>query len=154
MQSQIANSKPLIRTLEVRGVKGPTKLVQLAQFDLVSGFVVDNLRCVDLGVSRRLGHLWFDSSNHQEPWYWNIGNKNESIDNRLNLIHPSNEGTKLPRSLSQRAYWKGSEWHCWILLYSAVVLFGILPKRFYRRLLLFVEAVFFVNKTHQFQGEI
>lgn len=51
----------------VQGVKGPTKLIELPEFDLVSGFVVDNLHCVDLGVSRQLGHLWFHSSNHQSP---------------------------------------------------------------------------------------
>ena len=129
----------------VFGVKGPSKLVQLPQFDLVSGFVVDNLHCVDLGVSRQLGHLWFDSSNHQEPWY--IGGKVESIDSRINLIHPPNEITRVPRSLRHRAYWKGSEWHWWLLLYAPVMLFGILRQPFYGHLLLLVEGVFLLTSS-------
>ena len=129
----------------VFGVKGPSKLVQLPQFDLVSGFVVDNLHCVDLGVSRQLGHLWFDSSNHQEPWY--IGGKVESIDSRINLIHPPNEITRVPRSLRHRAYWKSSEWHWWLLLYAPVMLFGILPQPFFGHLLLLVEGVFLLTSS-------
>lgn len=129
----------------VQGVKGPTKLVQLPEFNLVSGFVVDNLHCIDLGVSRQFGHLWFDSSNHQEPWY--IGNKIPMIDDRLSHVCPPNEVTRLPRSVLQRAYWKGSEWHWWLLLYSPVVLFGILPQRFYLHFLLLVEAVFLLTNS-------
>ena len=129
----------------VLGVKGPTKLVQLPEFDLVSGFVVDNLHCIDLGVTRQLSHLWFDSSNHQEPWY--IGNRIESVDKRLNLIHPPNEITRIPRSVNQRRYWKGSEWHWWLLLYSPVVLSGILPQPFYGHLLLLVEAAFLLTSS-------
>ena len=109
----------------VRGVKGPSQLRRLPHFDLVSGFVVDNIHCIDLGVARQLGHLWFDTTNHQQPWY--LGNKIGVIDDRLNLINPPNEVTRYPRSVSQRAYWKGSEWHWWLLLYAPVVLFRILP---------------------------
>ena len=53
----------------VNGVKGPSKLLELPFFNTVRGFPVDNLHCVDLGVSRQLGHLWFDSCFHQELWY-------------------------------------------------------------------------------------
>ena len=116
---------------------------QLPHFDLVSGFVVDNLHCIDLGVARQLGHLWFDTRNHQQSWY--LGNKENLIDDRLNLIRPPNEITRYPRSLSHRAYWKGSEWHWWLLLYAPVVLFGILPPAYYNHLLLLVEAVFLLS---------
>ncbi|XP_073721364.1 uncharacterized protein [Misgurnus anguillicaudatus] len=47
---------------ETFGVKGPTSLMSLPYFDIVSGFVVD------LGVMRQLSILWFDSSYHREPW--------------------------------------------------------------------------------------
>jgi hypothetical protein len=127
------------------GVKGPTQLSQLPCFDLVAGFVVDNLHCVDLGVARQLGHLLFDSSNHQNSWY--IGNKPQEIDDRLKKIHPPNEITRLPRSMRQRAFWKGSEWHWWLLLYAPVVLTGILPHPFYAHLLLLVEAVYLLTTS-------
>lgn len=106
---------------------------------------------VDLGVSRQRGYLWFDSSNHQHPWY--IGNRVESVDSRLTLVHPPNEVTRFLRSVRQRAYWKGSEWHWWLLLYSPVVLFGILPQSFYGHLMLLVEASsLLVNKFNNFKA--
>ncbi len=149
----LSNAKTAYRDNKcVTGVKGPTQLSQLPHFDLVAGFVVDNLHCIDLGVSRQLGHLWFDKPNHQQPWY--IGNKVEMIDDRLNLIQPPNEITRYPRSISQRAYWKGSEWHWWVLLYAPVVLFGILPEPFYSHLLLLVEAVFLLSSSSVTQRDL
>ena len=91
----------------VNGVKGPSKLLELPCFNTVRGFPVDNLHCVDLGVSRQLGHLWFDSCFHQEPWY--LGRRVAELDAKLQQITPPNEVTRVPRSLTQRAFWKGSE---------------------------------------------
>ena len=119
------------------------QLSQLPCFDLVS--VLDYLHCIDLGVARQLGHLWFDSSNHQHSWH--IGNKLQVIDDRITKIQPSNEITRLPRSLRQRAFWKGSVWHWWLLLYAPVVLTGIFPQPFYGHLLLLVEAVYLLTTS-------
>ena len=142
----IQNAKTaFLESDSVKGVKGPTQLSQLPYFDLVSGFVVDNLHRVDLGVARQLGHLWFDSRNHQQPWY--IGNVIQTVDRRLDLIQPPCEVTRMPRSVTQRAFWKGSEWHWWLLLYAPVILTGILPQRFYAHLLMLVEAVFLLSSS-------
>ena len=69
------------------------------------------------------------------------------IDDRLNLIRLPNEVTRLPRSLCQRAYWKGSEWHWWLILYAPVVLFGVIPRSFYLHFLLLVEAVYLLTSS-------
>ena len=127
------------------GVKGPSKLLDLPHFDTVRGFVVDNLHCIDLGVSRQLAHLWFDSVNHHQPWY--LGRRIPEIDTRLSCIMPPSEITRIPRSVNQRAYWKGSEWHWWLLLYCPVILHGLLPLRYFRHLLLLVNAVNLLTKS-------
>ena len=63
-RDMLRNAKLAFQTSEtVKGVKGPTQLVELPHIDLVDSFVVDNLPCIDLGVARNLGHLWFDSVN-------------------------------------------------------------------------------------------
>jgi hypothetical protein len=129
----------------VKGVKGPTKLSDLPNFDIVRGFVVDNLHCIDLGVTRQLGHLWFDSNNHNEPWY--LGKHIPVIDSRLKRVMPPQEVTRVPRSITQRAFWKGSEWHWWLLLYSPVVLRGLLPQRYFKHLLLLVQGVYLLTKS-------
>lgn len=136
----------------VRGVKGPSKLLDLPQFDTVRGFVVDNLHCVDLGVSRQLGHLWFDSSNHQQAWY--LGRHIPEIDARLQGIMPPHEITRIPRSVTQRAFWKGSEWHWWLLLYCPIILHGLLPSRYFRHILLLVHGVFLLTKSSISHSEI
>lgn len=114
--------------------------------------MVDNLHCVDLGVSRQLAHLWFDTVNHQQPWY--IGRQLGEIDSRLQRIMPPHEITRVPRSITQRAFWKGSEWHWWLLLYSPVVLHELLVPRYYRHLLLLVEAVYLLTKSSITRSDI
>ncbi len=136
----------------VRGVKGPTKLLELPHFDVVRGFVVDNLHCIDLGVSRQLGHLWFDSANHNQPWY--LGKHTDMIDSRLRRVMPPQDVTRIPRSVTQRAYWKGSEWHWWLLLYSPVVLCGLLPTQYFKHFLLLVEGVYLLTKSSISRSDI
>ena len=128
----------------VNGVKGPSKLLELPFFNAVKGFPVDNLHCVDLGVSRQLGHLWFDTCYNQEPWY--IGRCIAELDAKLEQITPPHEVTRVPRSLTQRAFWKGSEWHWWILLYCPVILYGVLPLRYFQHMLLLAHGVFLLTK--------
>ena len=129
----------------VKGVKGPTILSKLPYFDIARGFVVDNLHCVDLGITRQLGHLWFDSTNHSEPWY--LGKHIEAVDARLKSVMPPHEITRVPRSVTQRAFWKVSEWHWWLLLYSPVVLHGLLPPQYFKHLPLLVEGVYLLTKS-------
>ena len=124
----------------VFGVKGPSPLMNVEGFDVVNGFPPDNLHAVFLGVARQLTGLWLDSTNHNEAYY--IGRQTKTIDSRLESICPTSELTRLPRSITQRAYWKGSEWRSWLLFYSLVVLKGVLPYRFLHHLMLLVDAVF------------
>lgn len=136
----------------VCGVKGPTMFSDLLQFDIVRGFVVDNLHCVDLGVTRQLGHLWFDSCNHGQLWY--LGRHTSIIDSRLCKVMPPQEVTRLPRSVAQRAYWKGSEWHWWLFIYAPVVLVGLLPSPYFRHLLLLVEGAYLLTKSSITRHEV
>jgi hypothetical protein len=100
----------------VNGVKGASSLMLLPEFDMVKGFVVDNLHCVDLGVTRQLTNMWLDSSNNEHNWY--VGTRITEIDMKLAEVCPPDEVTRLPRSVTKRRYWKGSEWHHWLLEYS------------------------------------
>ena len=79
----------------------------------------------------------------EQAWY--IGNKIDLVDKRLDAIQPPSEISRQPRSIRQKSYWKGSEWHWWLLLYCPVVLSTILPVPFYKRLPLLVEAVFLLS---------
>lgn len=51
----------------VRGVKGPSPLINLPGFDIVWSFTPDYMHCVLLGVSRQFLELWL--SNVGETYY-------------------------------------------------------------------------------------
>lgn len=117
------------------GVKpNPSLLLLLPKFDIVRGFPVDYMHAVCEGVVDKLVSLWFDSSYNQEPWY--IGRRIREIDGRIVGIVPPSEVTRLPASPSKRAYWKASEFRCWLLFYCLPIFNGILRTPYVKHLVL------------------
>lgn len=92
--------------MQVQGVKGPSWLTTVPQFDLIKGMSFDYMHCVLLGICRLLLRLWLQSSHHEELWY--IGTKVTLVDSRLCSIMPPSEIKRTPRSLgSTMKFWKG-----------------------------------------------
>lgn len=52
----------------VLGVKGPSCLSSLKNFNVISGFVVDYMHCVCLGIVKSFPLLWLNST-QQDPFY-------------------------------------------------------------------------------------
>lgn len=119
-----ANSTP------VNGVRGPCQLLFLPLFNIVKGFVPDYMHCVLLGVVRQWATLWFDPQYNQCPWY--LGRQTQTLDSRLLEMKPPREISRAPRSLSERKFWKATEWKNFLLYYSLFVLMGVLPTKFYQ----------------------
>lgn len=108
------------------------------------------MHCCLLGVARTLSNLWFDSTNHHEPYY--IGTKISDINSRLLEIKPLSNITRMPRPISDRFHWKANEWRNWLLFYSLPCLLGILPKKYLNHFGFFVTAIFMLlkdNITHE-----
>ncbi len=72
-------------TQSVRGIKGPTCLVNIPHFDLISGMPPDHMHNVHLGVVRQMTSMWLDSEHHEEPYY--IGNRVPELDKQLLRIN-------------------------------------------------------------------
>ena len=122
----------------VNGVKGVSPLSSL--LDLVHGIPLDYMHCVLEGVVKRLMHLWFDSSNHTEPFY--LGQYLSTIDKILANQRPPHEFSRRPRSISKHLnYWKASEFKNWLLFYSVPILKGYLPSLYYHHYVLLVTAL-------------
>lgn len=128
----------------VRGIKGPTCLINIPHFDIISGMPPDHMHNVHLGVVRQMASMWLDSDNHEKPYY--IGNRVNELDQQLLLIKPPCNITRVPRSLQQRKLWKASEWQNWLQFYSVFVLRGILPNVFYQHWLVLVTFMFLLSK--------
>jgi hypothetical protein len=123
------------------GVKGPSMLSKLGHFDLVHGFVPDFLHCSLLGVTRQLVSLWFDSNNHESPWYIGQPSKQKMYDNHLKDIVVPKEVRRMPRSIATREHWKANEYKTFILYYSLIILQGVLSLRFLNHYFLFVWSL-------------
>ncbi|KAL7379236.1 hypothetical protein ABVT39_024702 [Epinephelus coioides] len=124
----------------VFGVKGPSPLMKLGHFQMINGFIPEYQHNVCLGVTRQLSTLWFDTANSEAPWY--IGKQMKEVDLRLEKIKPPVEITRTPRSMSERKFWKASEWRAFLLFYVLPVLKGILPARFWNHLFLLVFSIY------------
>lgn len=122
------------------GVNGVSELMMLPLFDLVRGFVPDLLHFVYFGVVRMLFGLWFDLSNHQERYY--IGLRVGHVDRRMAKIKPPSDISRLSRSITERRYWKASEFRAFLLYYALIVLDGVLPLQYYSHLFLLVSSIF------------
>ncbi|KAJ8039117.1 hypothetical protein HOLleu_16736 [Holothuria leucospilota] len=125
----------------VRGVKGPTPLVNIPHFPVVWGFPPDFMHCCLLGVTRQLAELWFGSSSG-EAFYIGSPTKIGLIDRRLVSIKPPSIVSRVPRPISERKYWKASEWYNWLLFFSLPCLLGVLPQPYLLHLSIFVRAMF------------
>ncbi|KAJ8048972.1 hypothetical protein HOLleu_01500 [Holothuria leucospilota] len=134
------------------GVKDISPLLVLPRFDITKSFPVDYMHAVCEGVGEQLLNLWFDRSHHDKPWF--VGNDLNKVDERIASISPPDDVTRLPRSPSQRAHWKASEFRSWILFYSLPVLKGVLPSRYLAHMLLFVLAVWVLLQESVTEDEI
>ncbi|KAK0132503.1 hypothetical protein N1851_032640 [Merluccius polli] len=110
---------------DVNGVKGPSQLLLLPNFDIIKHFVPEYMHSVCLGVTKQFVRIWCDSKNSALPFYLQP-KVIQQIDSSLLTIHPPHEVKRCPRSLSERHFWKASEWRAFLLFYSPILLKTVL----------------------------
>lgn len=136
----------LAQNASIRGVKGPSPLINMPYFDIVWGFVPDYMHAVLLGVIRQLTERLLNSSD--QPYYIGDPSSMRVLESRIKDIKPPHRITRLPRSLAESKYWKASEWRAWLLFYSLPVLDGVLQTRYVKHLSLLVSAIFLLLKEN------
>ena len=109
-------------------VNGSVGISPLAHtINLVDGIPVDDMHCAHEGIVKRLMSLWFESSNHTEPYY--LGRNTAAIDRVLIQQHPPHEFSRCPRSIAKHLkFWKASEFKNWLLFYLLPLLLDYLPS--------------------------
>ncbi|XP_033106065.1 uncharacterized protein LOC117108209 [Anneissia japonica] len=142
----------------IMGVKGPSVLINLPYFNIVSGFSHEYMHSVLLGVTRQMTYLFLTSVGTD----FSIGSPRRLnlVNSRLSGLTPTSEITRCPRSLKGVKYWKASEWRTWLLFYCIPCLRDIIPARNLQHLLLLSKAIFIllkaqityqeINKAHEF----
>ena len=108
-------------TESMQGVKGTSIFSQLKHpFDLVTGFAIDWMHCICLGVVKAMIHLMFQIKS--SPSY--IGNKLNIVNGGLRVLKPPNIVRHLPGSIGDMK--KATELKHWLFHYSIATLHGLL----------------------------
>ena len=140
--SEIKKQMTLIQTnklKEIKGVLGPSALMNLKDLDLVKGVTPEPMHTVFLGVTKHITTMFLENTN--EPYYIGTPTKIRMIDERLLSLTPPTKVTRRPRTISSYTIWKASEWCSWLLSYILPCLIGILPDKYLNHLSLFVKAI-------------
>ncbi|XP_019697442.2 uncharacterized protein LOC109503949 isoform X1 [Harpegnathos saltator] len=129
-----------------KGVKGPSILMNLLYFDLISGFVVDYMHAILLGVVKSHMEYLFNSTKNK---CWvnmtdNIALKDltDTIDSRLLSIQPPTGISRSPRSIEHCSKWKASEWRSWLLFYCIPCLQDLLKDKYLIHLAMLSRATY------------
>ena len=120
-------------------------LMILPLFNIVDGIGIDYMHCILLNIVRLLVNLWFDSTHHRQPW--SCSKKVHAADQRLMSIQPPSTISRKPRSLTERKYWKASEYRAFLFYYSLPVMFNVLPTEYYEHYMLLSHAIFILNSV-------
>lgn len=127
-------------TLEnVNGVMGPSVVQLLPIFHIIWSVPPEYLHSVCEGVIQLITSQSFNSRNHQKPWY--LGLVKKEFDEILLKIKPPSEITRCPKSIEERALWKGSEWKNFLLYYSLICFKPFMTKEHYQHWFLFVYSM-------------
>ena len=135
----------------VRGVKGPSALINIPYFPLVWGFPSDFMHSNLLGVTRQLAKLWFDSPADSQ-YYIGSPNNEARINSLLHDMKTPSFVARKPRPISQRKYWKASEWYNWLFMLPCLI--GILPNVYYVHMCLLVEGIYLLLQKSISQDEV
>lgn len=95
--------------------------------DFIRGICPEYMHAVLLGVTCQITELYLTSVGEQ--FYIGSPTDLRRIDRRLLSIKPPR--TRLPRSITDRKFWKAQEWKTWLLYYAVPCLRGILPGQIY-----------------------
>ena len=96
------------------GVKRPTCLINLNEFDFIKDTVVDSMHACDRGVAEQMLRYWSNNLFSKEEM--------ERISEVMLKLKVPNQISRLSRSLKDRSNWKAREWCNWILYYSLPIL--------------------------------
>lgn len=150
----IQNRAKGLKCDDIRGVKGPSSLLLLPQFNIVDGVPVDYMHAALHGITAKLEGLWFDTENHHEHFYIGRPNQLKIIDKSISTIRPPKSLTRYPRSITDRGFYKASEHLNWLLYYGAACIDNMLPDVYVKHFQLFSSSIFTLNKDKISQSEL
>ena len=115
-------------------------LLRLPYVDAIRYTVVDVMHNLFLGTGKNTFKLWLSKD-------YICKEQLEEIERRIRAFNVPSSIGRLPINISSNhGGFTASQWQSWIILYSPVVLKGILPINHYQCWLLFVRACYLLSK--------
>ena len=131
--------------------RGVTPLGSL-NFGLVTGFVLDYMHLVCLGVMRKLLCYWLRGPLHKGSTVASRLSSSvvNSISDRLLSLCKATprEFARKPRSLTELDRWKATEFRAFLLYFGPVVLSDFLPDRVFSHFMLFSASIRILASPH------
>ncbi|CAG5073522.1 Protein of unknown function [Cotesia congregata] len=127
----------------IEGVKGPTTLSKIVH-DFIVATSIDSMHCIFAGVCKQLMRLWFDSE--FTKCSFSLRNHINYVDEKIRSINPPSFTHRLPRKISDYKYWKASEMKYWLLYYSLIILYPIMPTAYYQHHKLLVQGITYLSQ--------
>ncbi|KAK3910858.1 Halomucin [Frankliniella fusca] len=127
---------------ELLGVQDVSPLINVPMFNMVSGFFVEGMHCLGLGVTKAHLLKWLDDNGD-----YNISDSATLIDERLASLKPPLEFRRMPRKLLEKARYKARELDNFLSYVIIPVLTGILPQKYLKLWLLLAQAVYLLSLT-------
>ena len=125
-------------------------LLELPYFDPIHYTVIDVMHSMYLGTGKHLYQVWIDK---------NLLSKSDlaKIEYRIKLFHVPSDCGRVPFKISSA--FTAEQWRNWIIIYSPVVLKGLLPNEHLRCWLLYVKACHLlcyriINHPHIFTADL
>ena len=145
-QSSVADSYQATQSgTTVRGIKGPSFLMQCPGFDYIRSVSVDYMHLVFLGVVRLLTKLMFQPTFSAEPF--SVYKFVDLIDERLTSIKPSHLVSRVPRSISDSLkFWKAAELRNWFFYYSIPCLMDLLQPHYLYHYAALIEGIYLLSQ--------
>lgn len=117
--------------------------LQALQVGLVSGFVLDSMHLVYLGVVRRLLHRWIKGPRPVKLSQLQVDNISEKL--LTFQRHVPSEFSRKPRSLHEVERWKATEFRQFLLYTGVVALKSELDEALYNNFLCLSVAIFMLS---------
>lgn len=135
------------------GIKEKSVLSELADFDLIKCFGIDDLHAVYEGVFDKILNLFYKSESHME--FHLSADKQEAIDRRLLHMKPTNEISRKPRSLIKYLkILKANEKRSLLLFYLPLALSGIQKQKYVDNLCMLSSIVFMLSQKEILPTEV
>lgn len=133
------------RHTPIDGIKEISCMIAAPEFDLVSGFAIDYMHCVLLGVTKKMMHLWLDSSNHNSNFYIKPPQK-KTLSERITKIKPITEITRKPGPITDSIDYEANEFRTLLLYYLRFCLSGLLDKTYLDHFQLLSSSIYCLLK--------